>query len=160
LVLFTSRRLMQLVFAGMPPHWQALILQQGDSAKQHLLQQHRESIEAGQGSVLFGLASFAEGIDLAGVLLTHVVITRLPFSVPDRPVLAALAEWVEQAGGNSFAELSVPEASVRLLQATGRLLRSETDRGRITVLDRRLISRAYGYDLLNALPPYQHRIEV
>lgn len=160
LVLFNSRRLMQKVFKGMAPDWQAVILQQGHASKQRLLLQHQQAIAAGQGSVLFGLASFAEGIDLTGQLLTHVVITRLPFSVPDRPVPAALAEWVDQTGGNSFNQLVVPEASLRLLQATGRLLRCETDQGRITVLDRRLISRAYGRAMLHALPPYRHHIEI
>ncbi|MDP6190789.1 MAG: helicase C-terminal domain-containing protein, partial [Gammaproteobacteria bacterium] len=155
LVLFTSRRVMQQVFAGLPSQWQDIILQQGDSSKQRLLEQHKQRVDAGEGSVVFGLASFAEGIDLPGNYLTHVVITRLPFTVPDRPVPAALAEWVEARGGNAFTQLSVPEASVRLIQATGRLLRNEADRGRITVLDKRLISKRYGKQLLQALPPYQ-----
>jgi ATP-dependent DNA helicase DinG len=154
LVLFTSRRVMQLVFEGMGDLWQDIILQQGESSKQRLLDQHKQRIDDGEGSVLFGLASFAEGIDLPGNYLTHVVITRLPFTVPDRPVPSALAEWIEKSGGNSFAELSVPEASVRLVQATGRLLRQEEDQGRITILDKRIISKRYGQQLLRALPPY------
>jgi len=156
LVLFTSRRVMQLVFEGMDGLWQDLILQQGESSKQRLLDQHKQRIDEGEGSILFGLASFAEGIDLPGNYLTHVVITRLPFTVPDRPVPSALAEWIEKSGGNSFAELSVPEASVRLVQATGRLLRKEEDKGRITILDKRILSKRYGQQLLQALPPY-HR---
>jgi ATP-dependent DNA helicase DinG len=155
LVLFTSRRVMQLVFEGMGELWQDIILQQGESSKQRLLDQHKQRIDDGEGSVLFGLASFAEGIDLPGDYLTHVVITRLPFTVPDRPVPSALAEWIEKSGGNSFAELSVPEASVRLVQATGRLLRQEEDQGRITILDKRIVSKRYGQQLLQALPPYQ-----
>lgn len=157
LVLFTSRRVMQLVFEGMGDDWQDLILQQGESSKQRLLDQHKQRIDDGEGSVLFGLASFAEGIDLPGDYLTHVVITRLPFTVPDRPVPAALAEWIEKSGGNSFAELSVPEASVRLVQATGRLLRKEDDKGRITILDKRIVSKRYGQQLLQALPPYEKK---
>ncbi|MDP6969098.1 MAG: ATP-dependent DNA helicase DinG [Gammaproteobacteria bacterium] len=156
LVLFTSRRVMQQVFSNLSSRWQDVILQQGDSSKQRLLEQHRQRIDDGEGSILFGLASFAEGIDLPGAYLTHVVITRLPFTVPDRPVPAALAEWIEAGGGNAFTQLSVPEASVRLIQATGRLLRNEDDKGRITVLDKRLISKRYGKQLLQALPPYQH----
>ena len=158
LVLFTSRRVMQQVFDGLPSHWQDLILQQGDSSKQRLIQQHRQRVDDGEGSVLFGLASFAEGIDLPGDYLTHVIITRLPFTVPDRPVPAALAEWIEHRGGNAFSEISVPEASVRLIQSTGRLLRKESDTGRITVLDKRLVSKRYGKQLLQALPPYEQRL--
>jgi ATP-dependent DNA helicase DinG len=155
LVLFTSRRVMQQVFDGLPSHWQDLILQQGDSSKQRLIQQHKQRVDDGEGSILFGLASFAEGIDLPGDYLTHVIITRLPFTVPDRPVPAALAEWIEHRGGNAFSEISVPEASVRLIQSTGRLLRKESDTGRITVLDKRLVSKRYGKQLLQALPPYE-----
>jgi ATP-dependent DNA helicase DinG len=157
LVLFTSRRVMQLVFEGMGDVWQDLILQQGESSKQRLLDQHKQRVDEKEGSVLFGLASFAEGIDLPGDYLTHVVITRLPFTVPDRPVPSALAEWIEKSGGNSFTELSVPEASIRLVQATGRLLRKEDDKGRITILDKRIISKRYGQQLLQALPPYQRQ---
>jgi ATP-dependent DNA helicase DinG len=157
LVLFTSRRVMQLVFEGIGDVWQDLILQQGESSKQRLLDQHKQRIDEGEGSVLFGLASFAEGIDLPGDYLTHVVITRLPFTVPDRPVPSALAEWIEKSGGNSFAELSVPEASVRLVQSTGRLLRQEEDKGRITILDKRILSKRYGQQLLQALPPYDRQ---
>jgi ATP-dependent DNA helicase DinG len=158
LVLFTSRRVMQQVFSGLSSRWQDMVLQQGDSSKQRLLEQHRQRIDDGEGSILFGLASFAEGIDLPGDYLTHVVITRLPFTVPDRPVPAALAEWIEVSGGNAFTQLSVPEASVRLIQATGRLLRNENDKGRITVLDKRLISKRYGKQLLDSLPPYKQHL--
>ena len=157
LVLFTSRKVMQLVFEGMQDHWQDVILQQGESSKQRLLNQHKQRIDDGEGSVLFGLASFAEGIDLPGDYLTHVVITRLPFTVPDRPVPAALAEWIEKSGGNSFMQLSVPEASVRLVQATGRLLRKEDDKGRITILDKRIVSKRYGQQLIQSLPPYEQK---
>ncbi len=158
LVLFTSRRVMHQVFDGLPANWQDLILQQGGSSKQRLLEQHKQRLDDGEGSILFGLASFAEGIDLPGNYLTHVVITRLPFTVPDRPVPAALAEWIEARGGNAFMEISVPEASVRLIQSTGRLLRKEDDVGRITVLDKRLVSKRYGKQLLQALPPYQQHL--
>jgi ATP-dependent DNA helicase DinG len=72
-------------------------------------------------------------------------------------VPSALAEWIEKSGGNSFAELSVPEASVRLVQATGRLLRKEDDKGRITILDKRIVSKRYGQQLLQALPPYERQ---
>ena len=78
-----------------------------------------ERIDDGEGSVIFGLASFAEGIDLPGGYCMHVVIAKLPFAVPDDPVEAALAEWVEARGGNAFMEISVPDAALRLVQAGG-----------------------------------------
>ena len=114
-----------------------------------------EKIENGLPSFLFGLASFAEGIDLPGDFLQHVVIVRLPFSVPDDPVDATLAEWLETKGRNPFMELSVPDASVRLIQACGRLIRTETDTGKITLLDKRIVSKRYGSMLVQSLPPFR-----
>jgi ATP-dependent DNA helicase DinG len=116
-------------------------------------------VDGGKGSVIFGLASFAEGIDLPGDYLTHVVITRLPFAVPDDPVGATLAEWIESQGGNPFMRISVPDASIKLVQACGRLIRKENDRGVITLLDRRVITRRYGQALLDALPPFRRDIQ-
>jgi len=75
--------------------------------------------------------------------------------VPDDPIEASLAEWISARGGNPFLEISVPDASIRLVQAAGRLLRKETDRGRITVLDRRILTRRYGRLLLDSLPPFE-----
>jgi ATP-dependent DNA helicase DinG len=108
--------------------------------------------------VIFGLASFAEGIDLPGSYCMHVVIAKLPFAVPDDPVEAALAEWIESRGGNPFMEISVPDAALRLVQASGRLLRTEEDTGRITLLDRRVITKAYGRKILDSLPPFRREI--
>ncbi len=92
---------------------------------------------------------------MPGDYCSHVVIAKIPFSVPDDPLAAALAEWVEARGGNPFMQISVPDASVRLIQASGRLLRTETDEGRVSILDRRLVSKRYGSALLNALPPFK-----
>jgi ATP-dependent DNA helicase DinG len=105
------------------------------------------------------VASFAEGIDLPGRYLDHVIITRLPFSVPDDPIEASLAEWVTGRGGNPFMEITVPDASIKLVQAVGRLLRTESDTGRVTILDRRIVARRYGQLLLDALPPFRRIIE-
>ncbi|WP_426416403.1 ATP-dependent DNA helicase DinG [Aestuariirhabdus sp. LZHN29] len=159
LVLFSSRRQMQEVFAGVGRQWQQRILMQGDRSKQELLTQHRQRIDDDKTSVIFGLASFAEGVDLPGRYCEQVIIAKIPFAVPDDPVEAALGEWIESRGGNSFMEISVPDASVRLVQACGRLLRTETDRGLITILDRRLVSARYGRALLDSLPPFQRRID-
>jgi len=88
-----------------------------------------------------------------------VVIAKIPFSVPDAPVEAALAEWIEQRGGNAFMQISVPDASVRLIQACGRLLRSEQDRGQVTIMDRRLVTQRYRRALMDALPPFTRQID-
>lgn len=159
LVLFTARRQMSAVRDRLAPDHPDLILTQDDMAKGEVLRQHCERIDAGRPSVLFGVASFAEGIDLPGRYLNHVIITRLPFSVPDDPIDASLAEWVTSRGGNPFMEISVPDASIKLVQAVGRLLRTEQDTGRVTILDRRIVSRRYGQLLLDSLPPFRRIIE-
>ncbi|MCH8500061.1 MAG: ATP-dependent DNA helicase DinG [Marinobacter sp.] len=159
LVLFTSRRQMIETRDRLAASYPDLILTQDDMAKAEVLRQHCERVDAGKPSVLFGVASFAEGIDLPGHYLSHVVITRLPFAVPDDPIEASLAEWVTQRGGNPFMEITVPDASIKLVQAVGRLLRTEQDRGRVTILDRRIVSRRYGQLLLDSLPPFRRVIE-
>ena len=158
LVLFTARRQMHRVRDGLDEYWRDRIITQDDYTRAEVLDRHRQNVDAGAVSILFGVASFAEGIDLPGEYLEHVVITRLPFSVPDNPIDASLAEWITERGGNPFMEISVPDASIRLVQAAGRLLRSETDTGRITILDRRIVSRRYGQLLLDALPPFRRII--
>ncbi|PHQ26305.1 ATP-dependent DNA helicase DinG [Marinobacter guineae] len=159
LVLFTSRRQMIQVRDALAPEYPDLIITQDDMAKGEVLRRHCSRVDEGRPSVLFGVASFAEGIDLPGKYLHHVVITRLPFSVPDDPIEASLAEWVSQRGGNPFMEITVPDASIKLVQAVGRLLRTEQDTGRVTILDRRIIARRYGQLLLDALPPFRRMIE-
>jgi len=158
LALFSSRRQMMEVYEGLPGSWRDLILVQGDRSKQALLDQHKQRIDDGKGSIIFGLASFAEGVDLPGTYCSHVVIAKIPFAVPDDPVEAALAEWIEARGGNSFMEISVPDASMKLVQACGRLLRTETDTGTVSLLDRRIVTKRYGTAILNSLPPFRREI--
>lgn len=159
LVLFTSRRQMHQVRDALAPDYPDLIVTQDDMSRGEVLRQHRNRVDEGRASVLFGVASFAEGIDLPGKYLHHVVITRLPFSVPDDPIDAGLAEWITQRGGNPFMEITVPDASIKLVQAVGRLLRTEEDTGRVTILDRRIVARRYGQLLLDSLPPFRRIIE-
>ncbi|MFN3238779.1 MAG: helicase C-terminal domain-containing protein, partial [Pseudomonadales bacterium] len=102
--------------------------------------------------------SFAEGIDLPGQYCDYVVIVKIPFAVPDDPVGATLSEWIEDNGGNSFQEIMIPDAALRMIQACGRLLRTEKDRGTISILDRRLVNQRYGRLLLDALPPFRRDI--
>ena len=151
LVLFASRRQMEEVFAELDEDWRERILVQDQLSKHELLARHRALIDEGRGSVIFGLASFAEGVDLPGDYCRHVVIAKIPFA-------AALAEWIEARGGNPFMEIAVPDAALKLIQASGRLLRSESDRGRITLLDRRIVSRPYGRAILESLPPFRREI--
>ena len=158
LVLFASRKQMQEVFAALDAPWQQLILLQDTLSKHELLNRHRACIDSGKGSIIFGLASFAEGVDLPGDYCRHVVIAKIPFAVPDEPVEAALAEWIESRGGNPFMEIAVPDAALKLVQASGRLLRSEADSGRITLLDRRIVSKQYGRAMLDSLPPFKRDI--
>ncbi|MGL5284568.1 MAG: helicase C-terminal domain-containing protein, partial [Aeromonas sp.] len=103
--------------------------------------------------------SFAEGLDLPGHYLTNLIITKLPFAVPTSPVEEATAEWIEKRGGNPFLQVTIPEASRKLIQACGRLIRKESDEGRVTILDRRLLTKRYGKGLLDALPPFRRTIE-
>jgi len=159
LVLFSSRRQMQDVYDGVTGDFGGRILMQGDYSKQEVLRRHKEAIDSGAGSVIFGLASFAEGVDLPGDYCRHVVIAKIPFAVPDSPLEAALAEWVQTQGRNAFMEISVPDAALRLVQASGRLLRTEQDSGRITLMDRRIVTRRYGRAILQSLPPYQLQLE-
>ncbi len=158
LVLFSSRKQMQEVYQGLPAEWQDHILMQGVDAKQTLLNKHRARVDDGDGSMLFGLASFAEGLDLPGNYCEHVIIAKIPFAVPDDPIEAALAEWIEARGGNAFMQMTVPDAAVKLVQACGRLLRSETDSGQVTLLDRRIVSKRYGKLILDALPPFTREL--
>ncbi|MGO2133094.1 MAG: helicase C-terminal domain-containing protein, partial [Halomonas sp.] len=159
LILFSSRAQLRGVERALSPEVRQRVLAQDRFPKRELVERHRAQVDKGKGSILFGLASFAEGIDLPGSYLTHVVITRLPFAVPDDPVGATLAEWIESQGGNSFMRISVPDASIKLVQACGRLIRKETDHGRITLLDRRVLTRRYGSALLDSLPPFTREIE-
>lgn len=158
LVLFSSRKQMQDVFDGLDRDWRKQVFIQGNLSKQETLNKHKARVDGGDSSVLFGLASFAEGVDLPGAYCEHVVIAKIPFAVPDDPVEAALAEWIEARGGNPFMEIAVPDASLRLIQACGRLLRTEQDRGTITLLDRRVVTQRYGKAILNALPPFRREI--
>lgn len=158
LVLFSSRAQLRAVDKALPAEIKARVLAQDALPKGELIERHRAAVDRGEGSIIFGLASFAEGIDLPGDYLTHVVITRLPFAVPDDPVGATLAEWIESQGGNAFMRISVPDASIKLVQACGRLIRKESDRGTITLLDKRVITRRYGQALLDALPPFRREI--
>lgn len=159
LVLFTSRAKLDRVLQKLPIANVRKVRAQGSLGKSQLVAEHCADIAAGKGSTLFGLASFGEGLDLPGKLCETVVITQLPFAVPTDPVGATYAEWLESRGRNPFLEVSVPDATRLLTQYCGRLIRNETDQGRIVLLDRRVILKRYGAGMLRALPPFQRVIE-
>jgi ATP-dependent DNA helicase DinG len=154
LLLFTSRRQMEAVLEQIEQVLTHHVLVQDRMSKARLLDQHRTHIDAGEASAIFGLASFFEGIDLPGEYCRHVVIAKLPFAVPDDPIAAAHSELLEAQGRDPFMEISVPDAAQKLVQASGRLLRTEEDEGRVTLLDTRLLSRRYGRSILDSLPAF------
>ncbi|OBT11924.1 ATP-dependent DNA helicase DinG [Shewanella sp. UCD-FRSSP16_17] len=132
---------------------------QGTMPRQQILEQHKLRCDQGKPSIIFGTGSFSEGLDLPGDYLTNLIITKLPFAVPTSPVEQAHAEYIKSKGGNPFLQLTIPDASRKLIQSCGRLLRKEDDYGRVTILDRRLITKRYGKSLLDALPPFRKVIE-
>ncbi|MGF1682564.1 ATP-dependent DNA helicase DinG [Photobacterium minamisatsumaniensis] len=162
LVLFSSYWQMNQVADKLRPlakknKWDLLI--QGEEARHITLKKHKENCKNGKTSIMFGTGSFSEGLDLPGNLLTNLIITKIPFAVPTSPVEEAHAEYIESKGGNPFLQISVPEASKKLIQSAGRLLRKEDDSGRVVLLDRRVINRRYGKALLDSLPPFKRVIE-
>ncbi len=154
LVLFPSRSLLKLVLPELRRQFGAAVLCQGEMGIKELVKRHRQRIEAGQGSILCGLATLAEGLDLPGELCTHVVICALPFTVPTSPVEKELQEVL---GKEYFAKRALPDALVKLTQMVGRLMRRESDRGRITVFDKRLLYTKWGLKLLGALPGFRRK---
>ncbi|MDO4226736.1 ATP-dependent DNA helicase DinG [Neisseria sp.] len=155
LVLFSSRKQMQEVALRLPEAYLPLLLVQGELPKATLLQKHHQAIGEGRASIIFGLDSFAEGLDLPGEACVQVIIAKLPFAMPDNPIEKTQNRWIEQRGGNPFIEITVPEASIKLVQAVGRLIRTESDYGRVTILDNRVKTQNYGRQMLACLPPFK-----
>lgn len=154
LVLFASGRQMRAVHERLPPEMRDLVLMQGQMPKMEMLARHRAAIDKDDNSILFGLSSLAEGVDLPGAYCTHVVIAKLPFAVPDSPLEEARSEWITSLGRSPFLEIVLPEAGIRLQQAVGRLLRTITDHGTVTILDRRIVTKRWGAALLKGLPDF------
>jgi ATP-dependent DNA helicase DinG len=124
-------------------------LVQGSASKGQLLKRFRETPNA----VLFATSSFWQGVDVRGDQLSCVIIDKLPFAVPTDPIVAARQRYIEDTGGSSFYEYSIPQAIIALKQGLGRLIRSTTDRGVLAILDPRLRTKPYGRTFLRSLPP-------
>ena len=151
-VLFTSYRGMQQVADQMREFFSRkklnLLVQGGGAPRGKLLEQFKTTPR----SVLFGTDSFWSGVDVPGDALSNVIITRLPFAVPDYPLIEAKLELVEERGGDAFTEYSLPEAILKLRQGVGRLIRTKKDQGIIVILDNRIVTKPYGRAFLAALP--------
>ncbi|HWD20715.1 MAG TPA: helicase C-terminal domain-containing protein [Verrucomicrobiae bacterium] len=151
-VLFTNFKLMLEVAERMEPFFDRLgvacFVQGTGTPRSLMLEKFKNDID----SVLFGTDSFWQGVDVPGDALSNVIITRLPFAVPDHPLIEAKLESIEARGGNPFMEFSLPEAILKFRQGVGRLIRVKSDRGIVAVLDNRVLTKKYGQAFLAAVP--------
>jgi ATP-dependent DNA helicase DinG len=150
-VLFTSYAQMRDVYERLRAHLRYPMMIQGSMPRTELLDRFRSTPHA----VLFGTSSFWQGVDVQGEQLSAVLIDRLPFAVPTDPVTAARIRQINEEGGNAFTDYQVPQAVITLKQGFGRLIRSETDRGILAMLDHRLVRMPYGRVFLESLPAYR-----
>ncbi len=151
-VLFTSNQTLQKAATQLRPWCRDhgfTLLSQGDGlSAARLLEQFRQA----EAAVLLGVDSFWQGVDVQGEALSNVIITKLPFTPPDRPVVEAHGEAIRARGGEPFFEYTLPQAIIKLKQGFGRLIRTRTDRGLVVILDPRVLTKPYGRRFLEALP--------
>ncbi|HOT96534.1 MAG TPA: helicase C-terminal domain-containing protein [bacterium] len=151
-VLFTSYGLLTIIYRQLEDSFKKLgitPLRQGEENRHELLARFRRD----KSSVLFATDSFWEGVDVEGEALENVIISKLPFKVPNEPVIEARWEAIERTGGNPFMEYAVPLAVLKFKQGFGRLIRRKSDRGAVIVLDNRVVKKAYGKRFMRSLPP-------
>ncbi len=158
LVLFFNKAQLQEVHNALPKYLCSKILLQTDFLGNHrLINEHKKKIADGKPSIIFGLNSFAEGVDLPSIYCMHVIVTKLPFETHKDPLNMVQEYWVRFEKSNYFADVSLPEAGIRLIQAVGRLIRNEDDFGQVSICDNRLITKSYGSILLDALPNFNRK---
>jgi ATP-dependent DNA helicase DinG len=150
-LLFTSHQQMRLLYDMLSPDLPFPCLLQGAMPKAHLLEQFKQTPHA----VLFATSSFWQGVDVPGDQLSCVIIDKLPFAVPNDPVVSARIERIRTQGGEPFFEYQIPQAAIALKQGFGRLIRSGSDRGLLAILDSRIRTKNYGRIFLGSLPPYR-----
>jgi ATP-dependent DNA helicase DinG len=148
-VLCTSNAQMQTLRELVEYKIEFPVMMQGEGSRSGILERFRTTPNA----VLFATASFWQGVDVRGEALSCVIIDKLPFAVPSDPVVAARQRYIDNNGGNSFSDYSVPSAVITLKQGLGRLIRSATDRGVLSILDPRIVTKSYGQSFLRSLPP-------
>lgn len=154
LVLFSSYRQLEQTYQALAPRLRELVLCQHHYSKHELLKQHVARIDDGNSSILFGVDGLAEGVDLKGHYLTCVVISKLPFPHLYEPMLRYEVKTLDAQQRSSFTEISLPLCSRKLIQAAGRLIRSEEDFGEVVLLDSRVYHKKYAAQLLACLPMY------
>jgi ATP-dependent DNA helicase DinG len=151
-VLFTSYQMLREVAQRLTPWFVSqnygLYVQGAGLPRTMMLEKFRND----PAGVLFGADSFWQGVDVPGDALQNVIIAKLPFSVPDHPLLEARLEMIRKNGGNPFFDYQVPEAIIKLKQGVGRLIRTRTDTGMVAILDPRIRTKRYGQLFLDSLP--------
>lgn len=151
MVLFTNSALMQSIANKVKDELKQneikIFVQGVSGSRKHILDSFKQDVN----SVLFGLDSFWLGVDIPGESLSNLIITKLPFQVPEHPVIKARMEYIEMKGGNSFMEYSLPEAILKFRQGVGRLIRNKTDHGILVILDSRIVTKPYGKYFINSI---------
>ena len=159
LMLMVSRRQLNEVVSLLPRELRDITMVQGeDGSRSQIIDAHRSKIDKGESSLLIGLASFSEGLDLKQQYLTFVGIAKLAFGAFNEPRKMTESEQIQASGGNPFMQLTLPVAEIALQQSVGRLIRSIDCRGEVALFDPRILTKRYGAGLLGALPPFYREI--